>query len=109
MKRHKVVILDDASADIVGIYDYVLESSLNGATAERFVRRIVDACRRLGDMPMAGRRCDHLLPGLRSFPFEKRALIIYRLHDDEVHIVNVFYGGRDYEALYAGRPSDDPS
>ena len=39
-------------------------------------------------------------PGLRTAPFEKRAVIAYLTADDTVDIINVFYGGRDYEALW---------
>ena len=33
-------------------------------------------------------------------PFERSAVIVYRVEPDHVLITNVFYGGRDYEALY---------
>ncbi len=40
-------------------------------------------------------------------PFERRAVIAYRVIDDIVEVTNVFYGGRDYEALYRGRRAED--
>jgi len=48
----------------------------------------------------AGRPRDDLLPGLRTVPFERKAVIACRLIEDRVEITNLFYGGRDYEALY---------
>ena len=40
-------------------------------------------------------------------PFEHSAVIVYVIADDLVHIVSIFYGGRDYEALM--RDSGEPS
>ncbi|MGO6899277.1 type II toxin-antitoxin system RelE/ParE family toxin, partial [Rhizobium ruizarguesonis] len=45
-----------------------------------------------------------LAPGLRTVPFEHSAVIAYRV-TKAVEIVNVFYGGRDYESLF--RAGDD--
>jgi toxin ParE1/3/4 len=42
--------------------------------------------------------------GLRTVPFERKAVIAYRV-TKAVEITNIFYGGRDYEALY--RSHDD--
>ena len=44
------------------------------------------------------RRPADLGPGIRIAPFEHSAVVAYRVEDDAVEIVNVFYGGRDYEA-----------
>lgn len=32
-------------------------------------------------------------------PFERSAVIAYLIEDDRIRIVNIFYGGRDYESL----------
>lgn len=42
---------------------------------------------------------------LRTVPFERSAVIAY-LVSDSVEILNVFYGGKDYEALYQGRADE---
>lgn len=104
MKRHKVNFRPKVWADLDGIYRFVYGLSRDPLTAGRFVDRIVAACDRLGDAPFVGRRRDDLQAGLRTFPFERRAVIAYFIEDGEVEIANVFYGGRDYEGLYA---SDD--
>nr|WP_260682893.1 type II toxin-antitoxin system RelE/ParE family toxin [Rhizobium laguerreae] len=65
-------------------------------------------CRKIGDAPNGGRPRDDLAPGLRTVPFEHSAVIAYHV-TDAVEIVNVFYGGRDYEALLrAGDDEDEP-
>lgn len=106
MKRYSVTYREEAASDLAAIYRWVYEASLDPITAERFLQRILAMCEKIGTMPHGGRPRDDLLPGLRTFPFEKRAVIAYRVGDDTVEITNVFYGGRDFEALYRGE--DDP-
>lgn len=101
MKRYSVVYREEAARDLAEIYRFVYEASLDPVTADRFVQRILAMCEKIGTMPHGGRPRDDLLPGLRTFPFERRAVIAYRLDGDTVEINNVFYGGRDYESLYS--------
>ncbi|RWM92906.1 MAG: type II toxin-antitoxin system RelE/ParE family toxin [Mesorhizobium sp.] len=49
------------------------------------------------------------MPGLRTVPFEHSAIIAYVVEGDLVRIVNIFYGGRDYETLMRDGGSSDPS
>ena len=106
VKIHKVRFREEASADILEIYRWVYEVSLDPATAQRFTGRLLAACERIGDTPLGGRSRDDLFPRLRIMPFEKRAVIAYLVGDDVVDITNVFYGGRDYEALYQSYKDD---
>lgn len=100
VKVYKVTYRETATADILDVYRWVYEVSLDPMTAERFTARLVAACERIGRVPHGGRPRDDLLPGLRTVPFEKRAVIAYLVEAETVVITNVFYGGRDYEALY---------
>ena len=67
--------------------------------AAAFVTRIMARCHKIGDVPFGGRARDDLVPGMRTVPFERSAVVAYRV-TDVVEITNIFYGGRDYEALY---------
>ncbi|WP_363215994.1 hypothetical protein [Mesorhizobium sp.] len=49
------------------------------------------------------------MPGLRTVPFEHSTVIAYVVEGDFVRIVNIFYGGRDYETLMRDGGSSDPS
>ena len=60
--------------------------------------------RRIGLDPLGGRARDDLEAGLRTVPFEHTAVIAYTVEDDCVRVTNIFYGGRDYEALYRKAP-----
>ncbi len=42
---------------------------------------------------------DDLDEGLRITGFERRAVIAWKVEGDTVRITNIFYGGRDYEAV----------
>jgi toxin ParE1/3/4 len=46
---------------------------------------------------------------LRTVPFEHSAVIAYIVDDNFVRIVNIFYGGRDYETLMRDGGSSEPS
>ena len=81
----------------------MLRVSRSHTTAEGFVRRIVERCERIGDAPHGGRPRDDLEPGLRTVPFERSAVIAYKAEPGRVLVTNVFYGGRDFEALYRGQ------
>lgn len=104
MRRVKVTFRPDAIADLQHIYQVVATASGSHAVASKFVARIMARCRRIGDVPRGGRPRDDLMPGLRIVPFEHAAVIAYHA-DAWVEIVNVFYGGRDYERLFRSDPA----
>ena len=97
-----------AVADLEDIFRAVLRISTSPVVARRYVERIRDRCRRITRLPQGGRLRDDLAPSLRSVPFERRAVIVYRVVGQTVEITNVFHGGRDYAALYRhGKPDGD--
>jgi toxin ParE1/3/4 len=58
-------------------------------------------------VPLGGRPRDDLAAGLRTVPFERTAVIAYVVSGDLVEVINIFYGGRDYEAIYRRHPRID--
>lgn len=105
MRKLAVRYRPEAVADLEDIFYYIARSGAGGSVAERYLRRITDRCDRIGETPHAGRVRDDLRPGLRTVPFERTVVIAYMVEADAVRIVNVFYGGRDFEALYRGADS----
>ncbi len=77
-----------------------MENSRSVDVALGFTLRVRERCERIGDAPRGGRPRDDLAPGLRTVPFERSAVIAYVIENGRVQITNIFYGGRDYEALY---------
>jgi toxin ParE1/3/4 len=108
MRHLKVIFHAEAIADLIDIYTYIERASGNAITAIGFVRRIRGRCERIGIVPMGGTARNDLHPGLRIVPFERSAVIAYVVEDGQVSVTNVFYGGRDYEALYRGSAHTDP-
>ncbi len=99
MKTLPVTLRETAITDIDNIADYITESSGFPNVALKFIRRIRARCERIGDAPTGGVARPDLGESLRIVPFEHTAIIIYQISDDYVEIINVFYGGRDYETL----------
>ena len=99
MRRVDVIYRDEARRDLEQIYDAIFEISQSHDVAEGFVERVRARCEKIGDAPLGGRRRDDLRPCLRSVPFEKSPLILYRVAE-AVEIVNIFLRGRNYEALF---------
>ena len=108
MRRLEVFLREEALADLADIYNHIARVSGSPVTAIGFVRRIKARCERIGIVPMGGVARNDLQPGLRTVPFEHSAVIAYVVEDDQVSVTNVFYGGRDYEALYRGTKSVQP-
>jgi toxin ParE1/3/4 len=100
MIRHlEVEYSQSARDDLANIFRHIAEASGNPRIALKFVLRIEDRCQSIGNVPRGGRSRDDILPGLRTVPFEHSAVIAYVVESDVVRILNIFYGGRDYEAL----------
>jgi toxin ParE1/3/4 len=103
VQRLKVAYRPQAIADLGEIYRYIATQSQSRSVARAFVGRIRARCSRIGNAPFGSTGRDDLEPGLRTVPFERSAVIAYKVEGDRVRISNVFYGGRDFEALYQGR------
>jgi toxin ParE1/3/4 len=106
MPELPVFLRPEARSDLMEIYRFIADRSGYPDQPWRFVQRIRANCDKIGRPPYAGRPRDDLRPGLRTVPFERSTVIAYQVLDDAVEIVNVFYGGRDYEALFSDGNSD---
>jgi toxin ParE1/3/4 len=103
---HKVIFRPEAEADLFALYRYIAENSGDTRAAE-YVERIVTTCMNLADFPLRGTLRNDLAPGIRITGFERRATIAFRVEDDTVRIVRVFYAGRDFEAALYQDPDQD--
>jgi addiction module RelE/StbE family toxin len=90
--------LDDALADVTGIYRYVAADDPRAAA--RVVERIQAAILLLAEMPRRGR--PGRWPGTRELVVPRTSYIVpYRVAGDHIEILRVFHGAR--------RWSEDPS
>jgi toxin ParE1/3/4 len=93
--EREVVYLDDARRDLQALYDYIAAES-GSVIARNYIRRIQDACERLGLFSERGTPRSDVRPGLRKIGFERRAIIVFQVLPDTVEIVRVAYGGQDW-------------
>jgi toxin ParE1/3/4 len=98
---HRVVFRPAAQADLFALYTYIAERS-GRARAAAYLDRIETTCMRLAVFPERGTRRDDLGQGIRTLGFERRVTIVFRLVADEVEIVTIAYGGRDFEGELTG-------
>jgi toxin ParE1/3/4 len=108
VKRLHVRLRAQANQDTKEIFDWISSESGHPPTAENFIGRIYDACQTLGEFPLKGRARDDLKQGVRTLPFERIAVITYRVLTDEVEVLNIFYGGRDWETIVTDMSVENP-
>lgn len=91
-----------ALTDLDSIYD--ITGSDYPQRGADFVEAIRVRCRKyLLDTPELGPARPDLGADIRIYPIkDKRAVVAYRIDEDEIIIVRVFYGGADYEAILLG-------
>jgi toxin ParE1/3/4 len=109
IQRLEIEYGESARNDLAEIFKHIVEAGGNAEVALKFVLRIEDRCQSIGNAPRGGRPRDDIAPGLRTVPFERSAVIAYVVTDHLVRIVNIFYGGRDFETLMRDGGLSDPS
>ncbi len=99
IKTLPVSYADAAKFDLGEIQRYLRSQGASFTTARGFTGRIKARCDKIGNVPYIGTARDDILADLRMVPFERSAVILYVVESDRIRITNIFYGGRDYEAL----------
>lgn len=91
----EIIWLDEAKDDVREILEYIAIE--NPHAANRYVSGLAEACQKLADFPLSGRRYDE---GFRCLVLRNH-LIFYDFDDvsDRVHIAAVIDGRRDVEKL----------
>jgi plasmid stabilization system protein ParE len=107
MTVFSIRIRQDAFEDIREIYLWIAHVSGSKLVAEKFTDRIFNRIEELEDFPMIGVARLDLGDGLRHLVFEGKALIIYRVMGQDVHVTNVLYRGRDTVDFVEGKDSGD--
>jgi toxin ParE1/3/4 len=93
----RVLRRPQAAADILDIWDFIAEDSLEQADA--WIDRLDESLRLLASQPLMGRARPELVDGLRSRPFE-RYVIFYLPLSDGIDVVRVLHSARDIEAIF---------
>jgi len=101
MKTYDVYFMPDAIKDLEDIYDYIANRSGFPERAWAYMEKLRQKCHELETAPLRGQQRDDLMKGLRIAPIDKKAVAAFTVNEanQTVLILNIFYGGRDYETL----------
>ncbi len=91
----KVTFHPFADADLEAIYFFIAKDSPDRAIG--FLRRVRSFCDTLQSMPLRGRSRGDLADGVRTIVFERRVIVAYRVLQDELKILRLFYAGQDID------------
>ena len=101
MKRFEVEYRPEARSDIDKLYFSVLFISHSLQTADLYFNRLYERCESIGDAPHGGKRCGPPSFALRMVPFERSAVILYRVGPRLVEITRIFSSRSDYLKVLA--------
>ncbi len=101
MKTYRVYLTPHAVADLESIYHYIAENSGFPEVALAYIRRLREECETLSLAPQRGRKRDDIRKNLRVLALDKQCVAAFEIDTSQrkVTILNLFYGGRDYETL----------
>ncbi|CAN5520975.1 hypothetical protein BH10ACI4_BH10ACI4_01730 [soil metagenome] len=93
---HEVIFSSEAEQQLRELEEYLSER-FYPANAERYIRRLTEACIALGLAPYRGTKRNDLIPDMRTIGFERRAAIYFKIIDNQVIILSIHYGGRSFQ------------
>ena len=74
--------------------------------ADKVLREIARVCNLIAENPLARRRRDELMPGLRS-AVARPYSIFYRFEHEEVQILRILHERRDFPVLFGAQTTSD--
>ncbi|WP_160005888.1 type II toxin-antitoxin system RelE/ParE family toxin [Rhizobium sp. 18055] len=92
MNPKRLIIAPLAVQDLRGIRRYIAESSPH--YAQEFLADLTAKIAWIAETDFTGSPRDHILEGLRGFPYRQRC-IYYRSYHDRVVILRVMHGAQD--------------
>lgn len=95
---YRVIFTPEAEAQLTDLYRYISKDA-SPAIAARFTEAIVTYCESLRNFPARGVKRDDIRPGLRVVGYRKRIVIAFDIEKEQVNILGVFYGGRNYKRV----------
>ena len=106
MKKYDVYLMPDAIKDLENIYGYISDKSGFPERAWAYIEKLRQKCHELETAPLRGQQRDDLMENLRITPIDKKAVVAFIVDEGKqvVIILNIFYGGRDYDAIMSSSP-----
>ena len=101
MKHYDVYLMPDAIKDLNDIYEYIADKSGLPDVAWAYIKKLRQKCYGFRTTPIRGQKRDDLRQNLRVAIIDKNAVAAFEVDEEKqnVTILNIFYGGRDYEAI----------
>lgn len=103
MKQRKVIFAPEARDDLIALYDWISERA-DPITALGYIERIEEYCSRFDLAAERGQQRDDIRQGLRIVGFERRITIAFIVSDTHVTILNIYYGGQNWENDHSDGP-----
>jgi toxin ParE1/3/4 len=92
-----LIFTGQAQDDLNEIFDFIAAD--NPLRARTYIEEIRRACRDLCSTPFIGVERADLRPGLRILSLWRRVIVAYELPPEELLVLRVFTGGREYETI----------
>jgi len=101
MKQYDVYLMPGAINDLNDIYDYIADESGFPEVAWAYIEKLRNKCYGFKTTPIRGCKRDDLRKNVRITAIDKNTVIAFEVDEDKqnVTVFNIFYGGRDYEAI----------
>ncbi|HUA99463.1 MAG TPA: type II toxin-antitoxin system RelE/ParE family toxin [Terracidiphilus sp.] len=95
MKKYEVLFRPRARKDLISLYRYIAKQA-GPKIAANYIVRIEKACLSLMAVPLRGTAIASKMSGLRTMGFERRATVLFRVGEDSVEILRIYYGGQNW-------------
>lgn len=107
MKSYEVYLTPDAIQDLTDVYEYIAAKSGFPEVAWAYIEKLRQKCHDLKTMPLVGQKRNDLRENLRIVAIDKNAIAAFEVIEDKqsITILNIFYGGRDYETIMGSETS----
>ena len=100
-RRRRFVLTPEARADVIEIWNYIAEDSIDGA--DQVMEKLYDAFIRLGRTPGMGHHREDLADSRHRFRTVHSYVIADRWETTPFQIIAVVHGARQLEAFFQHR------
>ena len=97
MKRRTVTLTPQALDDLDELIEW-MGQRVGAEAALAYAARLEDYCAGLAFASERGQRLRGLRPGVRMIGFGRRVAVLFAVSDNEVTILRLHYGGRNWTA-----------
>ncbi|MBS0538756.1 MAG: type II toxin-antitoxin system RelE/ParE family toxin [Proteobacteria bacterium] len=97
MNRRRVILSPETEDDLARLGDWIAARG-GAAVADAHIARIAEYCLGFEVFAERGRLREDIRPGLRIVGFERRIAVAFVIEPEQVKILRLLYGGRQFDA-----------